>query len=103
MQIDHIPNEKRPTNRIWWVAWTLVALTWAGYIYAEGFSNLDWPQICLGGFTMSILATWSIEITGNKAPDWMIPRPRKRYLPPPVKGEPFLGSLFTRRNRRIGK
>lgn len=103
MQIEHNPNEKRPTNTIWWVLWTAVALLWIGQISAHGWSSLDWTQISLGAFSMGVLATWAIETTGNKVPDWMIPRPRKRYLPPPVKGEPFLGSLFTRRNRGIRK
>lgn len=99
MQIEHNPNEKRPTNTIWWVAWGIVALLWVG----QYFSGFDWDQVFLGLGTGCLLATWAIETTGNKVPDWMAPRPRKRYLPPPIKGEPFLGSLFTRSNRGIRK
>lgn len=100
MQIEHNPNEKRPTNTIWWVAWGIVALGWIWYFTYREF---DRESLALGGLTGMLLATWAIEVTGNKVPDWMVPRPRKRYLPPPVKGEPFLGSLFTRRNRGIRK
>lgn len=66
MQIDHDPDEKRPTNRIWWAAWAIVALLWVWYLY---FFDPDWPSIGVGAFTMGILATWAIEITGNKVPD----------------------------------
>lgn len=64
-QIDHNPYEKRPTNRIWWAAWTIVALLWFG----QWYSGFDWPQIMLGVGTGAILAAWAIEITGNKVPE----------------------------------
>lgn len=66
MQIEHNPNEKRPTNTIWWVAWGLVVFSWIGYFY---FNEPDWWPIALGGFSGLVLASWAIEITGNKVPD----------------------------------
>ena len=72
--IDHNENEKRPTNTIWWVIWPIVALGWLGTGYSFGF---DWHQIALGVFTGLVLATWAIEITGNKVPDsWRSKPPR---------------------------
>lgn len=74
--IDHIPNEKRAGNGIWWVIWPLVAVGWIGTGYFFGF---DWHQIALGAFTGGVLATWAIEITGNKVPDsWRSKPPRNR-------------------------
>lgn len=76
MQIEHIPNEKPPTNTIWWVAWPLVVFCWFGYLYVN---EPDWWAICLGGFTMAILTTWAIDITGNKTPEsWGRQPPRSR-------------------------
>lgn len=65
-RIDHNPHEKRQTNTIWWILWPAVALLWAWYLY---FYEFDWPSIAIGGLTMGVLATWAIEITGNKVPD----------------------------------
>lgn len=67
-EIDHNPHEKRPGNGIWWLLWPIIGLLWVGTGYFWGF---NWPQILLGVGTGGILATWAIEITGNKAPDWM--------------------------------
>jgi len=67
--IEHIPNEKRQTNTIWWLLWPLIGLLWLWYLY---FFTFDWVPIALGLGTGSVLATWAIEITGNKAPDWMV-------------------------------
>lgn len=65
-QIDHNPYEKRPTNRIWWAAWTMVAIGWALNLYSEPIS---WRWVALGAVTGMILASWAIEITGNKVPE----------------------------------
>ncbi|MFD9897463.1 hypothetical protein [Mesorhizobium sp. NPDC059025] len=65
MQIEHDPNEQRPTNAIWWGLWLMVAFSWVGYLY---FNSPDWWAIGLGGFTMGTLATFAIEKTGNKWP-----------------------------------
>lgn len=73
-QIDHIPDEKRPTNRIWWLIWPIIALGWLGTGYSFGF---DWHQIALGAGTGLVLATWAIEITGNEVPaSWRRKTPR---------------------------
>lgn len=74
--IDHNEHEKRPTNAIWWVIWPIVALQWVGYLY---FREFDWWSIALGAGTGLVLATWAIEITGNKVPDsWRSKPPRRR-------------------------
>lgn len=67
-QIDHNPNEKRPSNAIWWVLAAGLAFCWISIGVSDGY---DWYQIALGGFSGMVLATWAIEKTGNKAPDWM--------------------------------
>lgn len=64
--IEHNPHEKRQTNGIWWLLWLFVVLLWVWYLY---FFEFDWPAIALGAFTMGVLATWAIDITGNKVPD----------------------------------
>jgi hypothetical protein len=64
--IEHNPHEKRPTNAIWWILWPSVALLWVWYL---SFYDFDWPAVAIGGFTMFVLSTWAIEVTGNKVPD----------------------------------
>lgn len=65
--IDHEPGEKRPGNGIWWFLWLVaLPLVWAGYLY---FHGLDLWSIAVGGATGGILASWAIEITGNKVPN----------------------------------
>lgn len=64
--IEHNPHEKRPTNAIWWILWPAIAAMWAVFIY---FDMVDWPSAAIGGITMGTLATWAIEVTGNKVPD----------------------------------
>jgi hypothetical protein len=66
MEIDHDPHERRPDNRIWWVLWPIIAFCWVVF-YWNGM--IDWRSVALGGFTAGVLATWAIEITGNKVPD----------------------------------
>lgn len=73
--IDHNPHEKRPTNTIWWVGWTLVALMWAWYLY---FHEFDWLPLALGGITAATLVGWSVDISGNKVPSWMSGNPPRR-------------------------
>lgn len=75
MQIDHIPGEKRPTNRIWWVAWIIVALLWIAQWYLDGF---DRDQLLIGFATGMVFTAWGIDITGNKLPSWMIPGRKAR-------------------------
>jgi hypothetical protein len=65
MQIEHNPNEKRMTNTIWWIVWPLVALAWVWYLY---FVGGNWPGVMLGAFSGMVLATFALEVSGNKAP-----------------------------------
>jgi len=64
--IEHNIHEKRPTNALWWALWLLVGGLWVGTGFLIGF---DWHQIALGAFTGMLLASWSIERTGNKVPE----------------------------------
>lgn len=65
-QIDHNPKEERPTNRIWWIVWPIVVLGWIWYLY---FFEFTWVPIALGFLTGGILASWAIEVTGNRVPE----------------------------------
>lgn len=65
MQIEHDPNERRPTNAIWWALWPAIAALWVGYFW---FNTPEWWPIALGIGTGAMLATWAIEISGNKYP-----------------------------------
>lgn len=77
--IDHNPDERRPTNGIWWGAWGVVALLWIGQIYLDGWSSIQWGQIALGGISFGILTLWSLEMKGdNEPPSWMIKRRKPR-------------------------
>lgn len=89
--IDHNPDETRPGNGIWWLVWGGVALLWIWYLTYREF---DREALLLGFLTGGILASWAIEISDNKVPEWMIPpsRKKKRYLPDPIRGEPVFGT-----------
>lgn len=67
-QIDHDPHEPKldRSTRIYWIAWSVVALLWIAQWYAGG---IVWDQIMLGIGTGGVLTAWAIEITGNKVPD----------------------------------
>lgn len=73
-EIDHNPNEKHPTNAIWFIIWPIIAALWFGTWFFFGF---NWHQLALGFGTGGVLATWAIEVTGNKTPEWM-GSPRRR-------------------------
>lgn len=75
IEIEHNPHEKRPTNTIWWVGWTFIALMWAGYLY---FHEFDWWSLALGGISGMALASWAVTITDNKVPSWMSGSPPRR-------------------------
>lgn len=76
MEIDHNPNEKRPTNAIWWGLWPAIALLW---LATWAFWGFDWHQVGLGALTGMTLAGWAIDITGNKTPEsWRGNPPRRR-------------------------
>jgi hypothetical protein len=75
MEIEHNPNEKRPTNAIWWALWPAIALLWLATWYFWGF---DWHQLALGVGTGATLAGWAIDITGNKTPESWRGNPTRR-------------------------
>lgn len=66
MQIEHNPHEKRPTNAVYWVLGTALLFSWSCYFY---FRDPDWWPLALGWLSGMVLATWAIEITGDKVPD----------------------------------
>lgn len=73
-EIDHNPHERRETNGIWWVLWPIVILGWISSFW---FGLIQWHSVALGAFSGLVLATWAIEITGNKIPDsWRSKTPR---------------------------
>ena len=80
--IDHNPYEKRLGNGIWWVIAIILTLLWIG---TGAFFGFDWHQLALGGFSGMALASWAIEKTGNKTPEWMRPidPPRGQRGQPP--------------------
>ncbi|TGR84578.1 hypothetical protein EN866_33045 [Mesorhizobium sp. M2D.F.Ca.ET.223.01.1.1] len=65
MQIEHDPNERRPTNAIWWALLAVVALQWTWYFY---FFKPDWIAVGMGAFTAGVFISWVVDITGNKWP-----------------------------------
>ncbi|ESZ50971.1 hypothetical protein X730_12035 [Mesorhizobium sp. L103C565B0] len=74
MDIDHNPKERRTANTIWWVLWPIIGLLWASNLY---FGLIDKMSVLLGLGTGAVLATWAIEITGNRAPEsWTRKPPR---------------------------
>lgn len=66
--VEHKESEERPSNAIWWFTLAILALLWSGYLY---FHEFEWLPVALGGYTGMALATWAIEITGNKTPEFM--------------------------------
>jgi hypothetical protein len=72
--IDHDPDEKRPTNRIWWIVSIIIALNAVDYLY---FRTPDWWGMGLGFIAGTVLATWAIEVTGNKVPDLLRGKSRR--------------------------
>jgi hypothetical protein len=75
IEIDHNPHEQRPTNTIWWVGWTLIALLWVWYLY---FFKFDWIPLALGGISGIALTCWAVTMTDNKVPSWMGGGPPRR-------------------------
>ncbi|WP_273727469.1 hypothetical protein [Brucella gallinifaecis] len=66
-QIDHDQNEPKIDRSPfpWWLAWTMVALCWIGFVY---YGIVDWYSVALGGFSVGILASWAVDKTGNRIP-----------------------------------
>lgn len=75
LTIEHNPGEKRPGYGIYWVLGGFLTFSGTTYFLTQ---TPDWWAIGLGGGFGMVLATWAIEITGNKAPAWMSPRRRRR-------------------------
>jgi hypothetical protein len=74
--IDHDPQEpKRGYKPVsWWALLAVGACIWIGLLTSGQFS---WYNVCVGLFSGAMVATWAIEITGNKVPDsWKQKRPR---------------------------
>jgi hypothetical protein len=74
-QIEHIPGEKRQGNGIWWLLLVILILCWAGYFW---FHKVDVWSLSLGGFTMTVLVSWAVELTGNKVPESWRRQPDRR-------------------------
>jgi hypothetical protein len=53
---------------IYWACFAVLIFLWVGYLTANA---PDWWAIALGAGTGLFIATWAIELSGNKAPDWM--------------------------------
>ena len=67
--IEPDPDGKwRKEPRIWGPLWVLIAFGWVSYFATR---EIDWISIAGGGLTGMALATWAIEVTGNKVPEWM--------------------------------
>lgn len=65
--IDHDPEEpKSPYKPVsWLLIWGLIGFAWWGYLSTRAF---DWYAVALGLGTGCMLATWALELTGNKVP-----------------------------------
>lgn len=65
--IDHDPEEpKKPYRPVpWWVIGGMAVVFWVG-LFASG--EFNWYSVAVAGFSGLMLATWAIEITGNKTP-----------------------------------
>jgi hypothetical protein len=74
---------------MWLASWAVIALLWLWYF---AYRDFDRDSLALGGLTGIVLTIWAMEMTGNKVPSWMVPPPRKRYLPDPIPGEPAFKS-----------
>lgn len=73
--IDHDPNEVKIDRKFpapWILLAVLIAIFWSNQWY---FRGIDWPQIMLGVGTGAVLASWAIEVTGNKVPDSWLTKP----------------------------
>jgi hypothetical protein len=66
--IEHDPNEpKKPYRPVsWLLIWPLVAFGWWGLLSTR---SVDLITVIGAMGTGALLATWAIEITGNKVPD----------------------------------
>lgn len=77
--IEHNSQEsRRKLPMVWPQAWIVMALGWAGYLY---FYPVNWVEISLGFLTGGLLVAWAVDITGNKVPDFMVPKDARRQSP----------------------
>jgi hypothetical protein len=53
---------------LYWANLAFLAILWAWKLTT---GQLDWQSLALGLWSGLFLATWAIEMTGNKAPRWM--------------------------------
>lgn len=71
MQIDHDRDEP-PRDRsgmgLYWANLAVLTILWIWMLSSEA---LDWKSLALGAWSGLFVATWGIEMTGNKAPRWM--------------------------------
>ena len=70
-EIEHDPEEPprdRTGNLIYWVNFLMLAGLW---VVTTQISAPTWGTVFLGIWTGAFIAIWSIEMTGNKAPNWM--------------------------------
>ena len=47
---------------MWWLLWALVALMW---IVTYFVGDVNWTMVGLGGFTMSVVIWWAIDMSGG--------------------------------------
>lgn len=64
--IEHDPDEFTDKRGNWWLAWSVLALVWAGNLY---FFPIDLRSVALGLYTGCIIVAWAMDITGGKVPE----------------------------------
>jgi len=70
-----LEEQKKKGPPIWPMAWTMLALFWAAHLY---FRTFEYSNFVMGFLTALILVSWAVDITDNKVPDFMKPRPPSR-------------------------
>lgn len=65
--IDHDPDEppKDKSKSPWWIVWPMVGLLNLGYFTQF---DVDWTGYAAGGLTFMVLASWAVDVTGNRVP-----------------------------------
>lgn len=67
----HDPHEKRPTNRIYWACFALVAVQWILIFALDGFDDVNWDYVMLGFNSGLIYLGWATEIRHSKGSPWL--------------------------------
>jgi len=73
-QIDHDPNEWKYDHGplVTWGPWLVIAAVWgATYLFYPQEWHLDTHSLFLGLGTGGLIVAWGLNLTGNRAPDWM--------------------------------